>query len=97
MEKIISLIENIIPSEWISYLYVNNIINDASVTIQNPKRDNIYLDLVLVNEWVGVAIFSNTENMSELDLSGFDYSFHQTEIDKISKFLTNFRDFGILP
>ncbi len=97
MFDFIDEIMEIFPSNWLFKLKKESTGGTTGVDIRHPNNPEIYLEIMIIKERTGIAVFQqNSAEELLLDLGGFDYSFEKDEVDKLRQFLEHFRDTGEL-
>lgn len=96
---ILSYIKEKFPIEWLSNIGGNEFdeFEETGVIIKHPMNDDFKLDIVIMEERVGIAIIYKSEEDILVDLGGFDYSFEKNESDKLESFLDYFLLEGKIP
>ena len=96
--KIRDVLENIMdlfPDEWLSDYYLDD--HSADIDVKDPSQNTTYLNVLIMNNHVGIAIMKESERNIDFDLSGFDYNIEISDKKTIEKFFIAYRETGIPP
>ena len=97
--EVLKYIKSIYPEEWLEYGKAfqrekYDEYGEIGLKIKHPKNPNYELDILILEERVGIVKLKNIEKDILIDLSGFDYSFEKAEENALKKMLWKYYKFA---